>query len=277
MLLFMYTVPAMLAGKYGLGMFIVGTVCFVFVMITFAYCIRCCFPKCFVMKTPEMNKVAMNVIDMKMIDNKDFEAATNEGPGAVFSFVMGTLSSYVWSTLVGILCCQMFRPSVIFTFAKVLVVMLFTEIGMVVSAWAYIVPRFLCASVSWTLCSTTGWVREYFNTMAIKKRILQMRYPDFGWETFTGKAGHDDIEKPSIGEQCAECSLKCLPCCKCCTFCDACCDVCCDVGCDLTCDFCAVGCEMFTEVFSALLVVGKALVYTRRMLAPAEQLPTSAV
>merc|ERR1712124_213905 len=113
--------------------------------------------------------------------------------------------------------------------------MMLTEILMVASTWFYIVPRFMCGSLTWTCCSFAGWAKEYFNTMAIKERILFMKYPAWGYEKVKFKdeeKEEKELEVGCCGARCCNCCMKCkrVNCCPC----DV--NAFCDLGCSLLCE-----------------------------------------
>jgi len=213
-----------------------------------------------------MRETFLNVIDMKRADAQEFDKAERAGKSVAAEKVLTRAWKYFTTLFVGFFCCRFFRPSVVFTFAKVLIAMLFTEMGMVVSAYLYAVARFACGTGSWTLGSLTGWVQEFLNSLALKKRVIQMKYPQWGQhgQGDENETGEVDVEVKGCFDPCISCVCKC-PLCKICP-CEMCCETCCAISCPLCCAFCDVSLEIFGELFSAIFLVGKALYYTDRMI-----------
>lgn len=261
---FMIAAPGMLAAKYGLGMFAAGTICFCLCISFFLRLVAFCFPKLFNMNTPSMRTIFVNVVDMKRVDAMEVLEA-GEGITDKPCMKLNQVGRQLLALLQGFCCCEFFRPSRVFTFAKILIAMLFTEIGMVVSAYFYMVGRFACGSSTWTLGSFLGWIREYLNSLSLKSRVVQMKYDAWGWDK-AGKASPQKEGAPNCGAQCIEVCCT-LPCCKLCG-CDFCCTFCCDICGPLCCGFCDLGMEIFGELASAVLLVGKALYYTKRIFDP---------
>jgi len=256
------SVPSMLAAKYGLGMFAVATISFCLCISLLARILAICCPKCFNMNTPSLRNTFLNVVDMKRVDITALGEAQKKGKTEKIKLQIWMAWTYFVAILKGFCCCQFFRPSVIFTFGKTLIVMLFTEMGMVVSAYLYFVARFAFGSGCWTLCSMSAWVREFMNSSALKKRIVTLQYPEWGYVAGEDKkaGGEVELEPPSC------CGVKCTGCCPSCGCrCDLCCDVLCNIGCPLCCEMCNVGIDLGGEFFSAILLVGKALYFTQRM------------
>jgi len=263
-----FSLPTILAAKYGLGWIAVATITFCLFISLFARVLAICFPKCFTTITPPLKDTFMNVIDIKRLDLIEVDEAGKKGLGAKAGLYAQKGWAYIKAMFLGFFCCRFFRPSVIFTFAKVLIVMVYTEVLMVVSAYFYFLFRFSLGSMTWTLCSLTAWVREFMNSNAIKARVVNMKYP--AWQEVTkagaGVEGKPEIEAPDVeccGIKCGECFFSCckvLPCCKCCDW-----DLCglvCEISCPLLCEMFSVLLDTFMELFSAIILVGKALYFT---------------
>jgi len=252
-------IPSVLAAKYGLGLLAMGSIFGCLLIAVVARCcafLPCC-KKCFNMKTPSLRESFLNVIDMKRSDAYEADAAGKKGFQDKISWNCTQVGKYCEAICGGIFCCRFCMPTTIFTFAKVLFAMMFTEVGMVVSAYLYSVGRFMCGSGCWTMGSLVSWVREFLVSMALKKRIIQMKYPEWGYNKDKGK---EEEKRP---DNCFDsCIAGCcgLPCCQMCQ-----CELCCEICCPLFCELCDMTLDIFGEFMSALLLTGKALFYTDRL------------
>merc|ERR1719265_493498 len=272
-----FSLPTVIMAKYGLGNFAVMTITFCLGVSLLMRLLAICFPKCFEMNTPSLRDTFMNVIDIKRKDNMKMQEVSKQGMVAKAKYYFWKGFQYTKSMFLGFCCCRFFRPSVIFTFAKVLIAMMFTEVLMVVSAYLYFVARFLCGSLTWTLCSLSAWVREFNNSNAIKSRIVEMKYPAWGSQGIQ-KAKEDEKSEDSPDEK----AKKALQdkameegqkrtgggapsggeapsggdCCQCCDA-DLC-GLCCSISCPLALEMFSVLLDTFMELFSAIMLVGKA-------------------
>jgi hypothetical protein len=252
--------PLMLAAKYGLGVFAMGTICFCLTVTAFAALVRCCKPDWFSLESPDMRHVFLSVVDMKVKDKQMMKEAEAKGTCALAQHVVGLVCHYASSLLKGFLCCQFFRPSIIFVFGKTLFAMVFTDIAMVVSAYIYAAVRFTCGSLCWTSCSLMAWTRAFMNDVALKDRILTFRYP-----AWIGEGTGEDVESQNPeGCGCFGACVNFICGLPCCSICD--CKLCCSIMCPLFCTMFSVWLQGVAEGFSALLLVGKALIYTNRIM-----------
>eukprot|EP00929_Paragymnodinium_shiwhaense_P094307 TRINITY_DN547_c0_g1_i4.p1 TRINITY_DN547_c0_g1~~TRINITY_DN547_c0_g1_i4.p1 ORF type:complete len:499 (+),score=92.62 TRINITY_DN547_c0_g1_i4:191-1687(+) len=273
------TAPTIMAAKYGLAQLTTGMVCALLSFTGFLYIVKkCCPDTCqYSLKTPAWREAVLNVIDMKAEDVLEKERLGKidgiAGKLARAEYELKTAGMYLWFILKGFLCCQFCMPSKIFLLGKVLVVMLFTEVGMPVSAWLYAGTRFVAASLTWTMCSFSAWLSEFHNALGMKERIMLMRYPAWGFKRNDEVEG---IEKPKIEKptpQCCGMDCSCLASCENCCSCQKCmaccpCDFCqmsCEMLCPMMCEMFTIFFDMFGDLVSALAIVGKAWWFVERM------------
>jgi len=255
--------PGIFATKYTCFVYVCGIICLCLVLTLTIMVIKICMPNIVEVNTPSMRRIILEVVQMKKDDKSKENALKGMDEKAAFMIKKGC--GWFVMLLKGVFCCQICRPSRIFTLGKVLISMIFTEIFMSVSIWMYITGRFMLGAVTWRLFSVVGWVEELMISLALKGR---MNF--FDYSVFAGAVGGDAGAEGPDGEAPDCCLVACCPCCKdccpppCCAC--GCCSFCCDFCQPFCCTFCELALDLFGDCLSVILLLGKALEYTDRLM-----------
>jgi hypothetical protein len=253
-------IPGILASKYCTFGYMVACICWCIVyvvFIAFLKLIGCC--KSIKTPSPGLKKVVVKILQYKCEDKAKERQEVAGGKGRPeIMFRRGC--DYAKNLIIGIACLQFLRPRVVFTYAKTLFAMIFTEIFMAISIWFYFAARFLTGTATWRLCSFFGWVEELLVCQNIRNRLTFGLYPQF--LSGNGKGDGEDKDKPSLPVGCCS-GCECGNCgCSACG-CDAC-SIMCSLCGPLCCTLCELSMDILGDVMSALLIFGKAYQYAVR-------------
>jgi len=222
---------------------------------------------------------------------KDSADLKKQGP----KWYLTTGCKYFWSTLKGILMCQILRPTRIFTFAKIMACLLVTDVLMTVAVFIFMTVRFVLGSFTWTILTFKGWLKELLVCMYIKNRIAFLGYDAFHG-AHSGNAASGVKPKQLLPPEGCCCLAACALCCQlpgcpecpscprcpsCCCGCCSCCGCCKLCSCSVLCEFFNALSELSMEIVGAILssigLVGKAMAYTDRVVLSMTQVQDSSV